>query len=50
MGIYTIPPKDLVTQSFIVVYSRAAGAVVKRKSGLVQDEDNKGVAEGGIAK
>jgi hypothetical protein len=50
IGIYTIPPKDLVTQSFIVVYSHAAGAVVKRKSGLVQDEDNKGVIEGGIAK
>jgi len=50
MGIYNIPPKDLVTQSFIVVYSRAAGAVVKRKSGLVQDEDNKGAIEGGIAR
>ena len=50
MGIYNIPPKDLVTQSFIVVYSREAGAVVKRKSGLVQDEDNKGVIEGGIAR
>ena len=45
-----VPPQDRVTQSYIVVYSHAVGAVVKRKSGLVQDEDNKGVIEGGIAR
>jgi hypothetical protein len=52
IGVYTTTtlPQDRVTQSFVVVYSHAVGAVVKRKSGLVQDEDNKGVAEGGIAR
>ncbi|MCJ7577266.1 MAG: hypothetical protein MUO91_02315 [candidate division Zixibacteria bacterium] len=52
LGVYTTTtlPQDRVTQSFIVVYSHAVGAVVKRKSGLVQDEDNKGVAEGGMAR
>jgi hypothetical protein len=43
-------PQDRTTQSFIVVYSHAGGAVAKRRSGLVQDEENKGVIEGGIAK
>jgi len=42
--------QNRMTQSYIVVYSHAGAASVKRRSGLVQDEENKGIAEGGMAR
>ena len=38
-----------VTQIFLTVFYQEA-IEAKRKGGIVQDEDNQGIAEGGIAK
>lgn len=47
-GIYGVAQDNRVTQSYIEVFYSAAAA--KRQGGIVQDEDNRGIAEGGIAR
>ena len=39
-----------VTQVFIIVYYQEAAEEAKKQGGIVQDEDNRGIAEGGIAR
>ena len=39
-----------ITQSFVIVYYTEAGEEAKKRGGIVQDEDSKGITEGGIAR
>ncbi len=39
-----------VTQSFIEVFYQAGVEVLTRQGGIAQDEDNRGIAEGGVAR
>jgi hypothetical protein len=39
-----------VTQAYITVFYQAAGAVTKRRGGIVQDEESRGITGGGIAR
>jgi hypothetical protein len=49
-AILSVTQDNRVTQSFITVYYQTEGAPAKRRSGIVQDEDNRGITEGGIAR